>query len=171
MTESPRSYIESFLDELQMPGANKTTFFMMGYCLFHLQALEASLKAALKMPFALANLESEDRENRQKTLGVLLRKLRERVAIDDDLQDLLVAVLESRNFFVHHLTHDRDVTKESDLVEISNACQVLSIQAREVTKFLNAAILKANPDLSFVGVDAEEATELVPIIDGFLRRR
>ena len=48
--------------------------------------MEFSLRSALNIPFALKDFDSEDRSNRRKTLGALLKKLRERVEIDEDLE-------------------------------------------------------------------------------------
>jgi hypothetical protein len=161
----------SFLDELDVSGEVKTTFFMMGYCLLNVQAVEVLLKSALNVPFALQDLDSEDRANRKKTLGALLKKLRERVDIDEDLEALFVTFVESRNLFTHHLTKEFDPSTREGLIAIANFCQILAIQAREVAKFLNAAILAETPGMTFDGVDAEDVLNLVPIISAYLQRK
>jgi hypothetical protein len=167
----PTDRMASFLDELDASPEVKATFFMMGHCLFCVQAVEFSLKSALSVPFALQDLDSEDRANRKKTLGTLLKKLRERVNINEDLEALLVIFVESRNLFTHHLTKEFDPGTRQGLIEIANFCQVLAIQAREVAKFLNAAVLAERPEIEFGGADAEEVVNLVPIISAYLNRK
>lgn len=161
----------SFLDELDVSADIKAAFFMMGYCLFTVQATEVLLKSALRGPFALQDLDSEDETSRRKTLGQLLGKLRERVEIDEDLEDLLVTFLESRNLFTHRLTLEFDPNTKPGLVAIANFCQILAIQASEVAKFLNAAIIAEKPGATFDGADAEEVLNLVPIISAYLQRK
>lgn len=161
----------SFLDELDVSTDIKTAFFMMGYCLLNVQAVELLLKSALNVPFALQDLDSEDRANRKKTLGALLKKLRERVDIDEDLEALFVTFVESRNLFTHQLTKEFDPSTRQGLIEIANFCQILTIQAREIAKFLNAAILDAKPEMTFDGSDVEEVLNLVPIIGLYLQRK
>jgi hypothetical protein len=167
----PTDRVASFLDELDTPPEIKAAFFMIGYCLFCVQAVEFSLKSALNVPFALQDLDSEDRANRKRTLGILLKKLRERVDIDEDLEALLVTFVESRNLFTHHLTKEFDPSTRQGLIEIADFCQVLGIQAREVAKFLNAAIQAETPEIEFDGADAEEVLNLVPIISAYLHRK
>ena len=161
----------SFLDELDLSADIKAAFFMMGYCLLTVQAAEVLLKSALSGPFALQDLDSEDETSRRKTLGQLLRKLRERVEIDEDLEALFVTFLESRNLFTHRLTVEFDPNTRPGLIAMANFCQVLAIQACEVAKFLNAAILDAKPEMTFDGADAEEVLNLVPIIGLYLQRK
>jgi hypothetical protein len=169
--EPTTNRMASFLDELDVSADVKTAFFMMGYCLLSVQAVEFLLKSALNVPFALEDLDSEDKANRKKTLGTLLKKLRERVDIDEDLEALFLTFIDSRNFFTHHLTKEFDTNTKEGLIEIANFCQILAIQAREITKFLNAAILDARPEIGFDGADAEEVLDLVPIIGLYLQRK
>jgi hypothetical protein len=157
----------SFFDALEVPGAVKTAFFAMGYCLYHVQAVELVLKSCLTTSFALQDLESEDRALRKKTLGSLLNQLRQRVDIDEDLEDLFTVFVEERNQFVHQLLRQFQFEKLEGLADMANFCQILAIRAQELSRFLNAALSAAHPEIE---VD-DDVRELVPIIDFYLRRK
>ncbi len=158
--------LNSFLDGLEIPGSIKTAFFVMGYCLYHVQAVELTLKSCLTTSFALQDLESEDRELRKKSLGILLNQLRKRVDIDEDLEDLFAVFVEERNLFVHHLLRQFQMDKLEGLTAM-DFCQILTIRAQELSRFLNAALSAAHPEIE---VD-DDVKELVPIIDFYLRRK
>ena len=165
------SRMKTFLDQVDVEPEVKTVFFMMGYCHFCILKAELALKQALGTIFAVKDLEAEEKANEKAPFGHLLRKLRSRVDVDEDLEELINVFLKNRNLFVHHLTETIPFGTSDGLVDVANFCQILSIQARRIGSHFNAAIAAETPQQSFDGLDSEEVEELLPIVDLLFRRK
>ena len=166
-----KTRMQTFLDEVDVSPEVKTVFFMMGYCHFCILQAERALKNVLGSSFASQDFEAEEKANEKVPIGPLLRKLRNRVDVDEDFEKLLNEFLRHRNLFVHRLTETIPFGTPEGLRGVANFCQALSIQARTVGTYFNAAIVAKHPGSRFQGLDSENVEKLIPIIDQLLRRK
>lgn len=96
-----------------MSDAQKGIMVSVGLALFGIQGVEAKLKMLLSYAFpehpdmTLKEMYDAHGKPSKETLGMLLKKLRERASVDDDFENLLTAFLQNRNRFVHGIMTER----------------------------------------------------------------
>lgn len=143
----------------------------MGYTHYCIHAAEAALKRLLGSSFVVEDLEEEAKANHRLPFGVLLQKLRQRVEVDEDLEDLIRAFLRNRNVLVHHLTEEVALGVPQGLIDAADFCDAISIQARRITVFFEAAMHAETAKAKFEGSDSEEVEAVAPFIHLVFRRR
>jgi hypothetical protein len=143
----------------------------MGYAHHCLLTAELALKKVLGTSFAVEDLEAETKANHRQPFGVLFEKLRRRVEIDEDLEDLIRAFLKNRNLFVHHLTEEIPLGVPRGLIGAADFCNAVSIQARRITAYFEAAVFAQHTGTKFEGNDADEVEALAPFIHLIFRKR
>ncbi len=164
--------MREWLDTVDVEPELKTLFFLMGYTHYCIHAAEVALKKMLGTSFAVEDLEEESKANHWLPFGVLVQKLRQRVEVDEDLEDSSIrAFLRNRNILVHHLTEEIALGVPRGLIDAAEFCNAISIQARRITVFFEAAMLAEKPTTKFEGNDPEEVEAVTPFIHLVFRRR
>jgi hypothetical protein len=80
------------------------TFALIGTLLLLTQDTEEKIALALRVVFKNGIITAEDFVRKdKKTLGQLVREIRHKMHVDKSFEGLLLAFVEQRNLFVHHL--------------------------------------------------------------------
>lgn len=96
----------------EMTQEQKNVMMSVGLALFGVQGVEAKLKILLSYTFperkdmTLQEMYDAHGQPSKETLGRLIKKLRERAAVEEDFETLLTSFLQKRNRFVHGLLAD-----------------------------------------------------------------
>src|ERR1700733_12058741 len=97
------------MERSSIPPEQKEILAQVGAALVVLQAVEQVIRLVTTLviqgpeSLTLEYLDSLDRKERNKTIGFLLYKLRERVDLDANFDNTLRKFLEMRNSLVHNL--------------------------------------------------------------------
>src|SRR5258706_3749096 len=80
------------------------TYGLMGVCLLHVQLAEQGVARAVEsiLEDSTVKLMEQTEDERSRTLGTFLKKLRRRTRIDPNLNRKLSHFLRMRNTFVHN---------------------------------------------------------------------
>jgi hypothetical protein len=84
-------------------------YMLIGQVILISQIAEQALKACMTFviqdddPLTLEKLKSQDQQEKRKTLGYFISKLRRKAEVDVDLDGLLSEYLEKRNLLVHNV--------------------------------------------------------------------
>lgn len=170
MQKDDLTYMRGWLDTVDVEPELKTLFFLMGYAHYCIHAAEVSLKNLLGTSFAAEDFEAEVRANHRQPFGTLFNKLRQRVEIDEELEQLIRAFLRNRNVLVHHLTDKIALGEPRGLLDAADFCNDISVQARRITTFFEAVGHADNPGTKFQGNDADEVEALAPFIHLMFRK-
>jgi hypothetical protein len=170
MADLDLSYMRGWLDTVEVEPELKTLFFLMGYAHYCIHAAEVALKRLLGTSFAVEDLKDETKANHRLPFGVLFRKLRQRVEVDEDLERLIRAFLRNRNVLVHHLTEEIALGVPRGLIDAADFCNAISLQARRITVFFEAA-MRAEKPTKFEGNDPEEVEAVKRFIHLVFRPR
>ena len=117
---------ESKLDDL---------FSWIGFCLFSIQAAEASIASAIEIALpvdgviSVEALEADEYEHRRKTIGQLVRKLTQRARIDPGIEQRLESFISRRNEFVHGFQQRFDLSTKEGCAQAIAFCQDLGSDA------------------------------------------
>src|SRR5260370_14825997 len=104
------------MERTSVTPEQKDILAQVGMALVVLQVVEQIIRLVTTYviqgpePLTFEYLEALDRKERNKTIGFLLHKLRERVDLDDSFDDTLCQFLKMRNTFVHNLDEIHSAT-------------------------------------------------------------
>jgi hypothetical protein len=156
------------------------TWIRIGLLLVLIQNTEHAINASLSWVFAdqpvtLEQIAFFEKLKQKRTLGRLLRELRERVNVDRRFDGLLTSFLQDRNRFVHSLFIERgfSINEAKNVPRIRKFVDSLTDRAVIVLAAFNAfiEIWAAEHDLAHDQRDAfQPAPELMQMIDHFKRR-
>lgn len=128
-------------------------FAQIGIQLLLVQDFEWLLERSLKLVFAeRADLTAEKVYKADKrTLGMLVKELREKAMIDSDANILLSQLLEDRNLFVHRLRHEPwfDTATTAGRNEIWKFFQLFQPRLQHGIMLFTAILLKFGDDVGF----------------------
>lgn len=110
-------------------------------------------------PLTFESLQSRNREDRNRTIGFLVGKLRERVEVAPTFDERLRRFLEMRNTFVHNLDEVPGWTLETEQGrEVAKRFLVEFFQVIEIVQNVFLGLIRswqAENDMSHIGVSSE----------------
>ena len=121
---------------------------MLGYAVWHAQALEHTLAHYVALSFRISALGSREEFDRvlhsvrKMTLGNLLADLRERTEVSADLTERLGAFVDDRNWLAHRMFYDHhaDLFSPAKAAALSSRVQGIGDRALALNKEIGALL-------------------------------
>lgn len=142
---------------------------IVGATLFIVQAAERVLAEALvlvlpdKLPTSMEDLSSTSAEVRSRTLGELVKRLRRKVDVSEDLDQMLSDFLADRNTFVHRLEEvgRPRMSSEEGVRATGKFVTELYANARFITTVFADLIVRWADEMKITGTQIQALRDLI----------
>lgn len=140
------------------PDIPEEVFAEIGCRLVLLQDLELMITFVAKVVFEIDHTKARESilNSDKKTMGQLIKILREKVHIHEDFDSTLKRTLDARNFFVHDISHKFNLRSKNGLAGAITFLSQSMDDLEEVTQTMKAVVVSCGRERGMNDVNWEE---------------